>query len=147
MAGRVKRYFRRSLRPPTHVRRAERMPGEVCVYVCIYLPSPLFVLLGEPEKHAGSLELNSPLGDESHRGGTHVEPNRAKYHRADGAMASPARDRRESATSVPPLASARSQHAQMTRSVRACTTGSTKRPPVSISVTAYRLGLTSCHTS
>ena len=88
------------------------------------------------------------LRDESHRGGAHVElQNQVTCHRAYAAMASSARDHRQRATSVSPLASARSQHAQVTECVRACVTRSTKRPSVMTTVTAHRSSLASCHIS
>ena len=114
---------------------AERMTGEECVYICHRLSGTS--MLGEPRKHAGSLKLNDRWIDQGIRAievvlltWSQIVKPCDRYNRVKGTMTSSARDRRQSANSVPPLASTRSQHAQMTESVRACTTRSTKWPTV-----------------
>ena len=125
------------------------MTGEECVGIYLYLPSLVWYLNArEPRKHTGSLKLNDWWIDQGIRAievvlltWSQIVKPCDRYNRVKGTMTSSARDRRQSANSVPPLASTRSQHAQMTESVRACTTRSTRRPPVfdrCESVTAHR---------
>lgn len=127
------------------------MTGEECVGIYLYIPSPVWYLNArEPRKHAGSLKLNDRWIDQGIRAievvlltWSQIVKSCGRYNRVKGTMTSSARDRRQSATSVPPLASTRSQHAQMTELVRTCTTRSTRRPPVldrCESVTSHR-----CH--